>query len=672
MRTLLTLLLLLGIATVSASDVTVGWRGDGSGKYPTSEPPTTWSQVSKSIQGLRFQAKKPKGAGAEGTTMPDGVIREWLVLGPVALPEGGTVQKDTLPDEAQLFPDENDKGGELSWKKITTETDWIEFIPALGKPTKGVAFAFTNIYSESGGAFRMNFTELAGTRIILNGKPLPPNGSGSRYKVDLVKGWNRLLLKIAPRDTDWACGVLLHAWQSPQYEKTNIVWVANIPGAYPGFYGGGMGCGAPIIVKDRIYLLSEPHDLICLNKADGKILWVRTCSYFDAASDEDKKNPAYKEAEPIAAKLAEINNSVPTAPLGPKYDEKMKLEHELYAKMQAIDAKRYKRPVISDCGYAGFTPVSDGQFIYAWFGTGTSACFDLDGNRKWIRVDNIPNFEHGISSSPILADGKLIVFLRDLIAIDAKTGSVAWQIPLISRQGDNPDGYFHGTPLSISIAGTTQLVMGNGSIVRAGDGKVLYKNAAMGKQSICSPVADKGMLFEMNTSGYSPVAQFFLQKIPDAAAETLNPATRTVGVDTGVFPKYFLGWHMSSPIIHDGLAYLLNSSGGLSVVDVAEGRVLYQKLLDVDHFQWCNEAAARGIGSSPVLAGKYLYFLGNSGGAVVIEPGRTFKQVAKNKIENTVQVGHWSERQERFVANPVPDGKRLYIRGEANLYAIGQ
>src|SRR6185369_58560 len=113
----------------------------------------------------------------------------------------------------------------------------------------------------------------------------------------------------------------------------------------------------------------EPHDLICLNKADGKILWVRTCSYFDAASDEDKKTPAYKEAERIAAKLAEINNSIPTAPLGPKYDEKktspiganaagsnnpgpvsapgaevggkIQLEHELYAKMQAIDAKRY-------------------------------------------------------------------------------------------------------------------------------------------------------------------------------------------------------------------------------------------------------------------------------------------------------------------------------------------
>ena len=55
----------------------------------------------------------------------------------------------------------------------------------------------------------------------------------------------------------------------------------------------------------------------------------------------------------------------------------------------------------------------------------------------------------------------------------------------------------------------------------------------------------------------------------------------------------------------------------------------------------------------------------------MIEPGRVYRQIAKNKIENVVLPGHWSERQERFVANPVFEGKRLYIRGEATLYAIG-
>jgi hypothetical protein len=62
---------------------------------------------------------------------------------------------------------------------------------------------------------------------------------------------------------------------------------------------------------------------------------------------------------------------------------------------------------------------------------------------------------------------------------------------------------------------------------------------------------------------------------------------------------------------------------------------------------------------------------GNNGAGVVLEPGREFKMVAKNKLENNVSIGHWGERQERFVSNPVFDGKRLYIRGEGNLYAIG-
>ncbi len=34
-------------------------------------------------------------------------------------------------------------------------------------------------------------------------------------------------------------------------------------------------------------------------------------------------------------------------------------------------------------------------------------------------------------------------------------------------------------------------------------------------------------------------------------------------------------------------------------------------------------------------------------------------------------VNQWSERQERFVANPLFEGRRLYIRRERNQYAIG-
>jgi len=150
----------------------------------------------------------------------------------------------------------------------------------------------------------------------------------------------------------------------------------------------------------------------------------------------------------------------------------------------------------------------------------------------------------------------------------------------------------------------------------------------------------------------------------------LKVTGRAVIIDVSAFPKNYVEWQLCSPLIHEGLAYLVNNAGVLTVVDVEAGTLVYQKMLDLDIFQYVNEGAARGIGISPILAGKYLYFMGNSGATLVVEPGRVYRQVAKNKIDNIVMVGHWSEREERFVANPVPEGNRLYIRGEECLYAV--
>ncbi len=660
---------LVGSAWSEAGEATVGWRGDGSGQYPSADPPLHWGRVSKTVKGLHFQAAKPKDSDT-GAPMADGVIREWLVLGPVALPEGAKIDDDTLPNETQLSPAENEKAGEATWKKIHASTDWLNFATLIGKPDKSVAYACSHVFSETGGTFRMNLTQIGGVRVILNGKVIKGN---NRIKLDLVKGWNTLLLKCVPAATGaqavWASAVTLHAYAPAEYENTNIAWMTSLPGVMGGFYGGGMGCGAPIVVNDKIYLLSEPFDLICLNKSDGKILWVKSNSYFDAAIDSDKASPSYKEAEVLAGKLSVINASFSAGPVAPaKLDEKTKLETDIQLKMRGVDVDRYKLPERSDVGYSGFTPVSDGQNIYIWLGTGVSACYDLQGNRKWIRVDNLPNFEHGVSSSPILVDGKLVVFMRDLIAIDAKTGKTAWQIPLISRDGANPNGYFHGTPLALNIGGVAAIALGNGTILRASDGKAVFTNPGMGKAAIASPVLEKGMLIQTSSWGM----QCFIHKLPAAFADPLTLETQSLSVDTPTYPHFYLPWYMASPVVHEGLAYLVNNAGVLTVVDINAAKVVYQELLDLDHFQGPNDGAGRGIGVSPTLAGKYLYFFGNNGASLVVEPGRVFKQIAKNKLENVVAIGHWAERQERFIANPVFDGKRVYVRGEGTLFAIGQ
>src|SRR5271170_4449213 len=63
----------------------VGWRGDGSGRYPGAEPPLHWGREAKGVKELRCQAAKPK-EGDTGQPMQLGVISEWLVAGPFDLP----------------------------------------------------------------------------------------------------------------------------------------------------------------------------------------------------------------------------------------------------------------------------------------------------------------------------------------------------------------------------------------------------------------------------------------------------------------------------------------------------------------------------------------------------------------------------------------------------------
>ncbi len=212
------------------------------------------------------------------------------------------------------------------------------------------------------------------------------------------------------------------------------------------------------------------------------------------------------------------------------------------------------------------------------------------------------------------------------------------------------------------------IALPTGGVIRASDGKMIHVGKDAGAQAVASPVVEGGEIFTVPSSS----STLIMAKLPDVMADPLAVTIRKVAFDTKAFPYHYLPWHLCSPVIHDGLAYLVNNAGVLTVIDVRAGQVVYQKMLDLDVFQAHNEGAARGVGISLALAGKYLYCFGNNGAGVVLEPGRSYKQVAKNKIENVVMAGHWAERQERFMANPVFDGQRMCLRGEGGLWAIGR
>jgi len=662
--------LLLSPILLAAAEVAIGWRGDGTGRFPKANPPVTWSRVSGPMKGLRFQARKPVPDTAAGVAMPDGVIREWLVLGPVAVPDvPNPSEKDTIPDEVHLSPDEGGKIGNLEWKRIEAKTATLDFTTLFGSNQNAFAYAHAYVYSETGGAFILQFTHRSGTRVILNDRQVygSPATYGGRISLPLAKGWNRLLFKVRSDDSQWFGIPVLHAHQPQTYEEKNIAWMTPLPGAQV-YQGSPAAAGGPIVVSNRIFLLCEPHDLFCLNKTNGKVLWARSNSYFDALDENEKSSPAFQKMEPLAAQWnALLREYVAGHPSKAAQGERDRIEKELYGAMKAIDGKRFKRPAGQDVGYAGFTPASDGKHVYVWFASGVTACYDLEGTRKWIRIDNHEGVEHGFTSSPVLTDDKVVVFMRELMAFDKEHGHEAWRNSIVGPTGLNPGGFFHGSFATARFRNLETVIPGNGTVVGATDGKVLFHDERIDRQNVPSPVFADGLLCVMSAAGGS----LHLVRWSDDASEPANPVSnRTLKVPTGHFPYYYLGWHIASPLVHDGLIYLMNCAGVLTVVDQNTGAILYQRLLDLDHFETANEGAARGLGISPAFAGKHIYCFGNSGSAVVIEPGREFRQVAKNKIEGLAVPGTWGERQDRSVARPFFDESRIYYRTESGLYAL--
>ena len=101
-----------------------GWRGDGSGVYPEATPPIAWSHKSKELQGLSCQAEKPNPDSKRARSdLSDGVIKEWLVLGPFDA-KGADKAKPfasfQFKNEAGLAPAPGDMTDGKAWKTIET------------------------------------------------------------------------------------------------------------------------------------------------------------------------------------------------------------------------------------------------------------------------------------------------------------------------------------------------------------------------------------------------------------------------------------------------------------------------------------------------------------------------------------------------------------------------
>lgn len=435
----------------------------------------------------------------------------------------------------------------------------------------------------------------------------------------------------------------------------HVEWAVELP---------NWGNGSPILVGDHIFVCAEPDTLLCLDRT-GAIRWQRTNGYEELLSLEDR------------TKLADERKAA--AVLDPKINEQRRLQREkrnalkkaetdakaapddaaladkvtiLKAEIATVDtainallteqnaftlAQRWRMPETHPTnGYSSDTPVSDGQRVYVSFGTGVVACYSLDGTRRWLRFIEKPTHGWGHSCSPVLVGNTLIVQFVDMHGLDAGTGETRWKS---KRQ------HYWGTPSPLHLGKIDAVMTDWGEIVNVADGTSLLQTD--GK----TPAAS-GMPLEYN----SPL-------ISDGVAYCVSGksarAIKLTGADDGTVSLTQL-WetpvnndrYYASPLLHEGLLYVVNQQGVLSVLDAATGVPAYSEKL--------------GLGGtcypSPILAGNVIILGSDNGKAVVLTPGRTYAEIARPTLEP-------------YMGTPICDGARIYIRtnphgGKSRLYSL--
>lgn len=689
---LATLMALVVPAFALAAEPANGWRGNGTGLWPAARPPREWHRIPRgAMEDLRCSANKPAAAEAgETPRVVKGLLCDWLVLGPFAVEDSvKDFDRDFLDGEGRIEPALGDKTAGKEWKTATVPPDdfmvfgtaempWLDLAKTLGFARNQVAYAHTYLYSKRGGPARLVADHAHGMKMWLNGREVYRSPERrmqlsyyttiSKYELEhlyhpspkidleLSPGWNRLLVKLSTSNredyTEMRCTLRISDGPNVEYDEQNILWKTRLP---------GRSTSTPIIVEDRLFVMAEPDELLCLDKQTGKILWTAAINYYEALTPEQRQAlPALADrVDPLVAELKREADPV----------ARLKLRQRIQQILIDLDKVEFSLAANdhfeAHFGIVGFTmptPVSDGKHVFVWSGMGVAACYDLAGKREWISRMETDHLTYG--SSPALSGGVLVTFLNRLYGIDAKTGKLLWEQPKIKNNV--------ASLLAADLAGEAVVVTQRGDVVRARDGEILFRpqGSHLPGDTGWSPPVILGQTAYVPKYGVSEVSIF---DFTEAAGRKWEPKLVTVSLPQElVHPKgkWIDRWTAGSPLIWNGISYQIDIYQTLYAADLKTGKPLYRQELDLAGFTHYNSVA---VAASPTLIGEHIFVLDNQGTALVLEPGDKFKQVARNVIATQVERQWPLPPQETLsYAPPVVDGNRIYLRGEAYLYCIGE
>ena len=294
--------------------------------------------------------------------------------------------------------------------------------------------------------------------------------------------------------------------------------------------------------------------------------------------------------------------------------------------------------------YASASPCTDGEHVYAHFGSRGVYCYTMDGELKWKRDDlgeMKARASFGEGSSPVLAGDKLIVPWdhegpSSLYALNKANGETIWK-----TDRDEPTNW--ATPLVIEHEGKKQVVMNGQTAARSYDletGKELWHCGGQTDRPCASAVAGDGLVYV----GSGHRGAFLAAFSPGGKGDVKGTENVVWSVNRDT-PD------IASPLLSQGRLYFYKAKEGIiSCLDAATGK---------PHYNATRVPRLTGkIYASPIAANGHVYLTDRNGTTVVIKDSDEFSVVANNSVGETVD------------ATPAPVDNQLFIRGESHLFCI--
>ncbi len=369
----------------------------------------------------------------------------------------------------------------------------------------------------------------------------------------------------------------------------NIAWKTDVP---------GLGLGSPVVWADRIFLTtgvgpksqalktglygdigsasnydSIKFQLLCLDRATGRILWTQTA-------------------------------------------------HEGIPK-----TKRHTK-----ASFANASVATNGKHVIANFGSEGLYCYDTGGKLLWnsdlgqltSAYDRVPDAEWGFASSPVLYDGKILLQLdvsraSRIMAVDVASGKTLWS----TERSDLPTWC---TPTVVTPAQGQPFVVANGcNQIRAYDlvtGNQVFTLSGGGDIPVPTPIHAHGLIFVASAHGDAAP----LLAIKETARGDISLKPKNAGSSEHIaWANHGVNVYLQTPIVVGDLLFGCTSSGLLQCWDAKTG---------VNHFKQRLDGTA--FTASPVSDGHNLYLISEDGNVNVVSADSTFKSLAVISLNEQV------------------------------------